>query len=200
MVTYKVYQITNIVNNKIYVGITKERYLSHRFWAHANKKPVAGSYLHSCIKKYGINNFQIKLLYEFPTALEAKLKEVELISTLHLNKHKYPKGNGMNLTDGGEGSYGCKHSPESILKMSGVNNHNYGLKGFNNPTSRSVNQLTKSTVFIQMFGSLHQAANSILPGGSNTQLSSIASNIRGSILRQGNAYGYKWEYVTTSQI
>lgn len=39
----------------------------------------------------------------------------------------------VNHTDGGEGSYGFKHSEESLEKMSGKNNWAYGRKGKDSP-------------------------------------------------------------------
>lgn len=39
----------------------------------------------------------------------------------------------VNHTDGGEGSYGFKHSRESLEKMSGENNWTYGKRGKDSP-------------------------------------------------------------------
>lgn len=197
MISYKVYKITNLINGKIYVGITKEKYLSHRFWSHANRKRSSGAYLHWSIQKYGVDNFSIEQLHEYNTSIEAKNKEIELIESLQLNKHKYPNGIGMNLTNGGDGSYGCKHSLKSIQKMSGVNNHNYGLTGVKNPTSKAIKQFTLDGIYIQTFGSMHEAARFLKPNCTITQESAVSSNIRSSILKRRNmhqAYGYKWEY------
>jgi len=194
----KVYKITNTVNGKLYVGITNERYLSHRFWYHANRKRSSGAYLHWSIKKYGKHNFTIELVDEYPTAEEAKQREIELISLWQLNKHRYPDGIGMNLTDGGDGSYGCKHSAESIQKMSGPNNHNYGLTGALHPRSQPVKQLTIDGNLVQIFPSMHDAARHVRPNCTPKQESSVVSNIRSCIIKRrgmSHAYGYKWELV-----
>lgn len=192
--TCKVYKITNLVNGKVYVGITKERYLSHRFWAHTNRRRSSGAYLHWSIQKHGSSNFSIELLSEHDSPDQAKQEEVRLIATLKLNKHRHPDGIGMNLTDGGDGSYGCKHSADSIQKMSGVNNHNHGLTGSKNPTSKAVHQLTLSGEYIQTFGGFYEAARNLKPGCSRGVQSSVSSNIRTSILRGSYAYGYCWKY------
>lgn len=194
---YKVYKITNIINQKIYVGITKEQYLSHRFWSHANRKRSSGAYLHWAIKKHGVANFVIELLHDYATPDEAKQMEIKLIADWQLNRHRYPNGIGMNLTDGGDGSYGCRHSVESLAKMTGVNNHNHGLTGCKNPTSKAVRQLSLTNTLIQTFGSMHEAARHLRPGCTKKQQSSIASNIMTVIKgtsRSKQAYGYKWEY------
>jgi len=194
---YKVYKITNLINEKLYIGITKERYLSHRFWVHANGKQSKGMYLHRSIQKYGKENFSIELVMECDTAEKAKFKEINLIANLQLNKCRFPNGKGMNLTDGGEGSYGHKHTLKSIKKMSGKNNHNYGLLGGRNPTSRTIQQYTLDNIYVQQFGSMHEAARFLKPGCTKRQQCSIVSNIRSSIIGKcgaTQAYGFKWKY------
>lgn len=193
----KVYKITNLINGKVYVGITGERYLARRFWHHANRKRSSGAYLHWSIQKYGVDNFRMEVLFEFAHHIDAKTKERELISLWQLNRHKHPAGNGMNLTDGGDGSYGCKHSDESIAKMSGSNNHNYGLVGANNPTSKAISQYDDTGRLVATYDSMYQAAQMLRPGCTRRQASSIAANIRTSIVgrsRLKSAYGYTWRY------
>lgn len=68
---YILYKITNLVNGKYYIGKTtlalKKRWSAHK--AHAKygpkysegqKKSVGMTYLHRSMRKYGINNFEIK--------------------------------------------------------------------------------------------------------------------------------------------
>lgn len=199
----KVYKITNLINGKIYVGITKEKYLKHRFWAHTNRQSAAGSYIHKSIQKYGAEHFLMELLATYHTPDEAKAEERRLISIWRLNVHRYPEGNGMNLTDGGDGSYGCRHSTSSIKKMSGKNNHNYGLLGSSNPTSKAVEQYTLNGTYIQTYGSMHEAARCLKPGCSKRQQSSVASNILTVIKGTGRskqAYGYRWMYATSTPL
>lgn len=199
----KVYMITNLVNNKIYIGITNQRYLASRFWQHANRKRSSGAYLHWSIQKYGTDNFKMEQLHEFNDPTDAKNKERELIDQLRLNRNKHPTGIGMNLTDGGDGSYGCKHSKSSIDKMSGLNNHNFGLVGFTNPTSKPIHQLDKSGAVIATFGSMHEAARYLKPGCTRRQASTVSANIRTVIVgrsRSKFAYGYGWMYATAEQL
>lgn len=61
----KIYKITNLINNKIYVGYTKKS-LEKRFEQHCslknlkiNKMPIK-----QAIQKYGKENFKIELLEE----------------------------------------------------------------------------------------------------------------------------------------
>lgn len=120
---------------KKYVGITIQDYLSVRLWQHANHPRAAESYLNSAIQKHGKDAFEISLLEECDTPEEAKNRE-QYYKKWKLNLFRHPNGNGMNLTDGGVGSYGYKPTNETRAKYTGENNHNYGLTGVDNPKSR----------------------------------------------------------------
>jgi hypothetical protein len=57
-------------------------------------------------------------LYEYTDETTAKNKEIETIADLQLNVMRFPGGNGMNMTDGGEGARGYKHTPEAKQQFS----------------------------------------------------------------------------------
>lgn len=93
-----IYCITNMVNNKKYIGKTLNT-VEHRWREHLkehkrfrNEKRA----LYDAMKKYGIENFKCETLLECPDdILEYKEKEyIELFQTYHL---------GYNLTLGGDG-------------------------------------------------------------------------------------------------
>lgn len=56
---YIVYKITNLINNKIYIGQTTET-LAQRFSRHCGYQLNDGTYLHTAMKKYGVENFVIE--------------------------------------------------------------------------------------------------------------------------------------------
>jgi hypothetical protein len=56
---YIVYKITNIVNEKIYIGQTTET-LEKRFKRHSGYQLNDNTYLHRAMKKYGVDNFKIE--------------------------------------------------------------------------------------------------------------------------------------------
>jgi len=88
------YKITNLINNKLYIGQTKCS-IKTRWSRHRNK----GSHcklLYNAIIKYGDINFKIEEIIIVNTREEANKLEKELIIN---NNSLYP--NGYNLTNGG---------------------------------------------------------------------------------------------------
>ena len=132
--TYKNYKITNIITGKIYFGYTKQS-LIFRLNKH-NSNTSGCKILKSSIKKYGIDTFNIELIHEFDSVYEARTTEIYLIALHRTNICRYPNCNGMNMTDGGDGSDGriCseetkrKISESNKGKQSGVNHPLYGKK------------------------------------------------------------------------
>ena len=88
--TYKIYKITNTINDKIYVGQTIRR-LSKRFYEHCRADSLIGR----AIKKYGIDNFTIEEICRVYTKDEANIREAENVDKLDCYT------NGYNLTETG---------------------------------------------------------------------------------------------------
>ena len=128
---YKVY-IHIFPNNKVYIGITRNR--TDIRWANG-KGYKSQKVMSNAINKYGWKNIEHKVLYENLTKEEAEQKEIELISYYKSNQRKY----GYNIQNGGnvhcvseetkrkisnstKGEkhfmYGTHHSKETINKMS----------------------------------------------------------------------------------
>ena len=104
---YKIYKITNIINDKMYVGFTSQT-IEKRFNQHKSKSKSDNlDKLHKAIKKYGVDNFKIELISEHQTMNDALDNEKKLISELDLTK------NGYNLSSGGE------WSPNEKIKLRG---------------------------------------------------------------------------------
>lgn len=121
---YKVY-IHIFPNNKVYIGITRNR--TDIRWANGkgykNQKVMSNA-----INKYGWENIEHKVLYENLTKEEAEQKEIELIAYYKSNQRQY----GYNIANGGNSN--GMHSEETKRKMSkthigknvGENNGMYG--------------------------------------------------------------------------
>ena len=144
---FSIYKITNLKNNKIYIGQTtltlKERirlYKNDVKWK-PNCRPII-----SAMSKYGFDHFFFTILVDnIKTKKELDKKEREYIQ-------KYQSlisQNGYNIELGGN-SIG-KHSEETKRKISeaqlGEKNHMYGKKGKLNPTSKRVIELTTGKIY-----------------------------------------------------
>lgn len=96
-----VYKITNLVNNKCYIGITNN--LEYRWHCHRNAPnyPYLKNPLYSAIRKYGIENFEFKVEEEgIQDIVTLGQKERYYIRKYH----SHVSENGYNLTWGGERS------------------------------------------------------------------------------------------------
>ena len=121
---YKVY-IHIFPNNKVYIGITRNR--TDIRWANG-KGYKSQKVMSNAINKYGWKNIEHKVLYENLTKEEAEQKEIELIAFYKSNQRKY----GYNIENGGN----CvgkmseetkkKISKSNIGKNTGIKNGMYG--------------------------------------------------------------------------
>lgn len=97
----KIYKITNLKNNKIYIGKTI-KILQERFRGHiiASKQPRNyTSYLYNAFEKYGIENFKIEEIETCSSEKELDEREKFWIATLHTQDPNI----GYNIQEGGEG-------------------------------------------------------------------------------------------------
>ena len=118
--TYELYLITNLINGKKYVGQTN----SNSGYLNRFKQHVAESFggyikhtsaLHKAIKKYGPENFSVKrLMHSIPEGL------IDYYETLWIDKLKthIRFNNGYNMTDGGQGVHGYKHTEQTLKQIS----------------------------------------------------------------------------------
>jgi group I intron endonuclease len=113
---YFIYIIQNKVNNKLYVGVTKN--IQQRWYTHLSNARYPGSakhqYIHSAINKYGSDNFTILEIDSFENQNDALQAEQFWIQFFR----SWDKNYGYNLTLGGEGSWGRKLSKEHKEKIS----------------------------------------------------------------------------------
>ena len=91
-----IYQITNTINGKIYIGKTEatieERFKEHckdAFSRNKEKRP-----LYAAMRKYGIHNFKVELIEETDRPNEREIYWIE---------QKRSFKNGYNATLGGDG-------------------------------------------------------------------------------------------------
>lgn len=92
---FYVYQITNLINNKIYVG--KHKSIKH---PDSNGYYGSGKQINAAIKKYGIDNFKKEILH-YCSSLEEMAKIEEKIVTEDFVKRK----DTYNMHKGGFGGF-----------------------------------------------------------------------------------------------
>lgn len=85
---YFVYKITNIINNKVYIGQTTET-IEKRFKRHCGYQLQDNTYLHRAIKKYGSDNFYIEKIDEANNQKELDEKEIYWIKYYQSDKNGY---------------------------------------------------------------------------------------------------------------
>lgn len=166
-----IYKITNLINNKIYIGKTittpNKRFKRHISSSFNKNNTGYNCYLHSSIRKYGKENFVVE---EICYCDENELSRAECY---FIKIHKEKGFSLMNLTDGGEGMCGYKPSKETIEKIKKKNSikvYQYDLEGN----------------FIKCFNSIKTASIE-----NNLFDSSIIKVCKGQILSSG---GYLWSY------
>lgn len=81
MIRYIVYKTTNLVNNKIYIGV-------HRVCENEEHCKYRGSnkFVKKAVEKYGINNIIRETIFEFDDIDDAFLKERELVNMEFINR------------------------------------------------------------------------------------------------------------------
>ena len=117
-----IYSITNIKNNKKYVGMTSKSILE------STEYYGSGLYIKRAIKKQGKQDFVKEILEICETIEELKKQEVYWIYKI---KCKHPIG--YNLTDGGDGVINPtknvrKKISNKLKNLTGKNHQHYGMK------------------------------------------------------------------------
>ena len=104
-IKYIVYQTTNLINNKIYVGVHRTNVDIFDFYygcgcTKKDQKKSRISGFPAAIRKYGIRNFKRETLFEYPDTEEGKMaafkKEEEIVTDEFVKRN-----DTYNLTRGG---------------------------------------------------------------------------------------------------
>ena len=90
---YCLYKITNLVNEKIYIGVHKTKRLDDNYMG-------SGKRLFYAIEKYGIENFKKEILEEFSSYEDALEREKEIVTKEFLDRE-----DTYNLRLGGFGGF-----------------------------------------------------------------------------------------------
>lgn len=124
---YAIYIITNSLNGMQYVGITND--IERRWRRH--KGANEGQFLHRAIKKHGVEAF---VFTHYADAFDAD--SAKAIERMLILEHNTMAPHGYNLTQGGDGTFGRKHTEESKEKSRTSNK-----KTWADPELRAANAL-----------------------------------------------------------
>jgi len=105
---YSVYEITNQINGKKYIGITS-RPIEQRFQDHISRAKCGqrGNRLYEAMRKYGHENFSVELIIQTSDENDVRELETQFIKS----RDSYNNGYNCNL-----GGHGFLHFPEEIKK------------------------------------------------------------------------------------
>ena len=149
-----IYKITNLQNNKIYIGQTSKS-IEFRFNLHIRnskkesyriKQPVD-----MAIYKYGVDNFEIKLIDIVHDKKELSSKERFWISFYNSTNNKI----GYNITTGGEGGntyqFKSKKDMDKIKKTISIKN-----TGRNNGMARPIKLINDITGEVKILDTVRE--------------------------------------------
>ena len=209
-----IYQITNDINGKIYIGKT-ERTVEERFKEHckdAFRRDFEKRPLYAAMRKYGVEHFHIEILEETDIPEE---REVYWIETKRSFKH------GYNATLGGDGKHyidydlviatytelqsqkevACRMGIDTSTVHKILKSHQIETVGpaeaMAKAVGKIVNQYDLQNNYIQSFVSAKAAAESL---GKITLTSKGASSHISDVCRgkRKTAYGYIWRFADST--
>lgn len=202
-----IYKITNLINDKVYVGKTlktaEERWKEHCY--DYKRKCCEKRPLYSAMKKYGIENFICETIEECTVDV---INDREMYWIEYYNSFRY----GYNATRGGDGKSYVDYDlicqlykdGNTMTKIKQMTGHDFdtiskALKNNNIPTKSGAEMLVemkrKSVVMIdkdtdeilQVFMSMTDAAQ-WLGISKDGHISQVCKG------KRKTAYGYKWQY------
>jgi group I intron endonuclease len=109
-----IYKVTNTINNKIYIGQTKDFEERKRTHLKDANKQYDNMIFHKAIRKYGNNNFKWETLTECDSE-DADALEVKYVKEFCSH---FIEGFGYNMTFGGKSNKGYSHTDKYKKGMS----------------------------------------------------------------------------------
>ena len=202
-----IYKITNLINNKIYVGKTTKT-LEERFQTHlhdSKKEKLSHRPLYKDMKEYGAENFSIELLEEDND--NPSEKEIYWIEKLN---SRIP--NGYNIALGGEGRktvtsqekeeiialYKSGKPITTIQKETQRDTYTITniLQEYNIPITenwkyfiKKIGQYDNQGNLIAIYDSIAEIEKQLSNGKSHGHISACAKG------KRKKAYGYYWRYI-----
>ena len=134
-----IYKFTNLINNKIYIGQTRQK-LKVRYRQHLRAKDKYP--IHAALQKYGIDNFSFTIV----EIIEADSKEL-LISKLNKLEVSYIKEYnslvpfGYNIEKGGVGKVPINKKETLLKELQSINKDIINQKVINKVSNKEYNSI-----------------------------------------------------------
>ena len=139
---YSVYKHVNRMNNKVYIGITKQSPTVR--WGTNGSNYKSSPHFYLAIQKYGWNTFDHIICFENLSEKEAGEKEKQLIALYQADNPLY----GYNLTSGGEKAF--KMSEITCVKKSlAMRGNKNGCHPCSEETKKKIAEAEKGRVFTE---------------------------------------------------
>jgi len=181
-----IYSIINTINDKVYVGKSKNLYrrkYQHFVQLKSGKHP--NEYLQSSVNKYGVENFYYNVI-EFCN--EDVLGEREYYWIDHYDSNNRDKGYNIDIINEDGTTTRDWSSSQKMRKTIKKNGGWVSLMGADNPTAKKVYQYSLDGEYIGEFGACHEAARVLGNPESFTTISKVARK------ESGQSLGYQWRY------
>lgn len=107
-----IYKVKNKINGKIYIGQTNN--LKRRFNEHMNDKRSEHQPFGRALRKYGLANFDIKIIDS-----SNKKEEINKLEIYYISKFNSKVPNGYNVANGGDGGSNWNLQPIVMLDLDG---------------------------------------------------------------------------------
>ena len=170
---YKIYLITNLVNHKKYIGLTKNS-IAERMAKHIQAaKSEEGFLLHRAIRKYGKENFTIEEIDTAQTQEELNQKEQYWIRYYNSVKEGYNETDAISKCGGN--TYQSKTEEEMEVIKEKIRQTKIGAK---NPMARKIKRTNIITNEVDIFDTVISCAKAC---GIQNGKTSIADRLNGKI-------------------
>ncbi len=119
-----IYLVTNKLNGQKYIGQTLQNDINKRWASHKNlQNKTVGNILYNAYKKYGLNNFEYKIICICFNDDTNKYEEE------YIKKYNTIYPNGYNLLPGGNNRKHNEYTKKLISEnLKGLKNPNFGVK------------------------------------------------------------------------
>lgn len=130
---YLIYQITNNINGKIYIGKHETFNIDDNYFG-------SGFHLRNAINKYGLENFVKTILFELQNEEEMNLLEKMVVTPEFCSRKDV-----YNIIEGGHGTWSYVNSNLSGYGKGSIKRHNAIIKGHNKRNKKQFSIKWKNT-------------------------------------------------------